>query len=100
MAQRYLIRNTYLEGPHKGTSYLMRKGGYVAGDTGPYFLSDTYVSYGIALRQCRRMADDNKLNCRLQKQDHERLIKQGKKPGIKIYYQESYEPVPVDTYEF
>ena len=56
---RYLIKATYLEGPHAGKVYFLRKGGFVT-DLYQYQWEDTtYSSRSTAQRFCTRRTKDN-----------------------------------------
>lgn len=95
--KRYLIKVTYLDGIHAGTSYLMRKGGYIASNDARYEDEDTtYKSYSIAMRQCRRLEAENEIDCRLEDERIQRRKNAGKKiDGFRVFYHESYEPFEV-----
>lgn len=95
--QRYLIKVTYLEGKHKGESYLMRKGGYVTDTSDIQWEDTTYASCSRALRQCRRLASENALNVKIERQDRQYAIQKGRKiHDWNIYELESYEPYEVE----
>ena len=96
---RYLIKATYLEGPHAGTSYFLRKEGYVT-DLYQYQWEDTtYSSKGAAQRACTRKTKDNDWEVSNERKwnqfnaEHGRRVK-GEKDFI--YWPEKYEPIHVD----
>lgn len=93
---KYIIKVTYLEGKHKGDSYLMKKGGYIA-DGKKYFLDyEVYNSERIAKSVCTRMYNNNELNRRIERNDNNYRISQGKDgKEFFIYYHESYEPYEI-----
>ena len=96
--KRYLIKVTYLDGEHAGTSYLLRKGGYVTDERNIEWKSTTYASYNIALRQCKRLFDENELNIQIERRDREYAKKRGRYfRDWNIYNKESYEPYEVEA---
>ena len=94
----YLIKKTYLDGPHAGKSYYLTKGGYVVDLDKTHFESDTYKTLGHAKRRCDQLYMDNFANIRWERFDEQLNIKKGLRPKKHfIYYEESYEPVEVDA---
>ena len=95
---RYLIKVTYTEGEHRGTSYLLRKGGYVTDNDRIQWEDTTYKSEGIARRVCQNLCDANELARRCERIDEEIRIKRGGKPKKwHIYDSATYEPYPVEV---
>lgn len=84
MTGRYLIKATYLEGLHKGETYLLRKGGYVTDEDTYQDIEDTYSSLGVAKRICKKLAKDNEIDCKF----------------YSFTFPESYEPYEVDEGHF
>lgn len=96
--KRYLIKVTYLEGEHKGKSYLLRKGGYVTEKGNVEWEDTTYSSYKRALWQCNRLEQQNELNIRIERRDRQYAIQMGRKfRDYNIYELESYEPYEVEV---
>lgn len=90
---RYLIKATYETGRHKGTSYLLRKGGFVT-DEGQYqWEHTTYKTKGIAERECRRLAEQSKWEYEDERKWNEYNIRRGNKGKEWFIHEiESYEP--------
>ena len=65
--ERYLIKVTYLEGTHKGKTYLMQKGGYIT-DSGCYQWDETtYANKAMAERRCKQLDKENVVDCKVYK---------------------------------
>ena len=96
---RYLIKITYLEGPHEGKSHLIRRGGRCTDEGDIQWDDTTYASEGIAKRVCKRLYTDNELNRKIERQDEAVRIKRGR-PAKEYYIYEScsYEPYPVEVH--
>lgn len=95
---RYLIKTTYLDGPHAGKSYYLTKGGYVVDLDKKHFESDTYATEGFAKRRCNQLHAENSLNVSWERFDEQLNVKKGNAPKKQfIYYEESYEPVAVEA---
>ena len=96
--KRYLIKVTYLEGAHKGRSYLLRKGGYVEDEDKTHYVEDTYKTYGTAQRVCRHLYEENELSRKIEREDEAVRIKRGR-PAKEwyIYESEAYEPFEVEA---
>lgn len=97
---RYCLKVTYMDGPHAGTSYYMRKGGYVTNLEQYQDESDTYANLTVALRTCKKLAVNN-----IRDFDSERSYNEYKKSKGQryktndnqfLYWHEKYEPVQVD----
>lgn len=89
----YLIRATYLTGPHKGKSYLLRKGGHVTEEGATEWDDTTYRSENICSAQCKKLTKGNELNYQFETRDRESAEKQGSKlAGSRIYQLMHYEP--------
>lgn len=92
----YLIKVTYLTGPHKGRSYLLRKGGFVTEEDNHEWDITTYRTLNIAKAQCRRLTKENERCYNVETQSRIRRINEGKEVAkYRIYEQESYEPYHV-----
>ena len=96
---RYLIKVTYQEGPHVGTSFLLRKGGYVTEDDNIQWEDTTYASEGIAKRVCKMMKEANDFNRKMEREEEAAWIaKRGVSPKrFYIYETCTYEPYPVEV---
>lgn len=96
---RYLIKVTYLEGPHAGKVHFLRKGGYVT-DLFQYQWDDTtYSSKGAAQRVCTRLTTNNDSEVEWERRMNEVNIQRGgrvKKENDFIYWPEKFEPIHVD----
>ncbi len=94
--KQYFIKVTYLEGPHSGKTYYLRKGGYVVDLNKDHFADATYKTKGIANRECERLRRKNEVNVNCERQDNECNIKRGKPGKIQfIYVNTAYEPYAV-----
>lgn len=56
---RYIIKVTYLDGPHAGKVYFLRKGGYVTEEDSIHWEDTTYKTEGICQRVCNHMTKVN-----------------------------------------
>ena len=94
----YLIKSTYLTGPHKGKSYLLRKGGYVTEEGSHEWSDTTYRTLGIAQAQCKRLAEENERCYNDETWSRNRRIKEGKEVSkYRIYEKRSYQPYLVEN---
>lgn len=95
---RYLIKCTYLTGPHKGEVYFLTKGGYVTGEKDNQTEDTTYKSYKIAENVCKKLISRNKVNYDDERIMNKLSIKQGFKGEKYFLYEiESYEPFAVEV---
>ena len=95
----YLIKVTYLDGRHKGKSYLMKRGGYVVEERHLNYLyqDDVYKSLGNVKAVCTRLFNNNERNRRIEDADRKRAIEKGREVhDWYIYEHESYEPFEVE----
>lgn len=95
----YLIKATYLTGPHKGKSYLLRKGGYVTEEGNCEWDDTTYRTLANAEKRCRQLAQDNERDYNHETWERDHRIQQGK-PLLhewRIYEKMSYEPYLVEN---
>lgn len=95
----YLIKVTYLTGPHAGESYLLRKGGYVTEEGNHEWDDTTYRTLGIAQAQCKRLAEENERCYNDETWMRERRLREGKEllHEWRIYEKQSYEPHLVEN---
>ena len=96
---RYLIKVTYLDGPHAGKIHFQRKEGYVT-DLYQYQWEDTtYASKTSAQRVCTRLTKNNDWEFDRERRENEFRIQRGrpaKEEKDFIYWHEKYEPIHVD----
>lgn len=96
--KRYLIKVTYLEGPHIGHTYLLRKGGYVTEEGHIEWEDTTYATIGIAQRVCKKLRLNNDINVDIERKDRAWAEKRGKTfRDFNIYVAQSYEPYEVEV---
>ena len=99
--KRYLIKVTYLEGDHKGESYLIKKGGYYTDESHIQWDETTYKTEGICKRVCKHLYEENEINKRWERNDEKIGIKKGRPPKKRyIYESQSYEPYEVEAVDF
>lgn len=97
--ERYLIKVTYLAGPHKDKVYLMQKGGYVTSIHDLQGFDQTYASEGICRNICKKMFYNNEQDFSVERKQNNWNIEAGKKGKDYlqfIYWPQSYQPVKVD----
>lgn len=96
--KRFLIKVTYLEGIHKGTSYLMKKGGYVTDEDSIHWVEEAYKTEGICKRVCKHLFEENELGKRSERMDEAIQMRKGKPAkSFYIYESQSFEPYEVDA---
>ena len=97
--ERYLIKVTYLAGPHKDKVYLMQKGGYVTSINDLQGFDQTYASEAICRNICNKMFYSNEKDFSIERKQNNWNIEAGKKGKDYlqfIYWPQSFEPVRVD----
>ena len=67
----YIIKATYLTGPHKGTSYFLQKGGYVTSDPDDQWSDDCYKTENICKSVCRKLENSNMVEHAIEKKTRE-----------------------------
>lgn len=98
MKTAYLIKATHLDGPHKDKTYLMRKGTYIHPDNWNYdFIEYCYKTKGFALRECRRLKEQNDID--VEYYDAEEKRKDKPVDAYNRIYRESYEPYEIELVE-
>lgn len=91
----YVIKVTYMDGIHKGESYLLGKGTKVM--SGIMWSDYCYKSIGIANRICKKWYEENELNKRIERENEKRRTAKGGEPKKwYIYESETYEPFEVE----
>lgn len=96
---RYLIKVTYLAGPHKDKVYLMQKGGYVTSIHDLQGFDQTYASEAICRNICNKMVYNNEMDFSIERTQNNWNIEAGKKGKEDfqfIYWPQSFEPVRID----
>lgn len=86
---RYLIKATYMSGPHTGKSYLLRKGGYVTQLGQNENKDTTYMSENTCRKVCRDLFKNNEVEVQIERKTS--------KPCRYIYEHMSYVPVTVEV---
>lgn len=97
--ERYLIKVTYLAGPHKDKVYLMQKGGYVTSINDLQGFDQAYASEAICRNICNKMFINNEQDFAIERKQNNWNIEAGKKGKEYfqfIYWPQSFEPVRVD----
>ena len=90
----YLIKSTYLTGPHKGRSYLVRKDGYVTEEGNCEWDVTIYRTLASVKQRCRQLTRDNERDYNNETRERDQRIQQGE-PLLhegRIYEKMSYEP--------
>lgn len=86
---RYLIKATYLSGPHTGEVYYLRKGGYVLATLCFVPIDDTYAYHGMCSARCCKMMEDAEIDYDIERRRY--LNKDSY-----IFEHMKYEPYPVE----
>ena len=97
--ERYLIKVTYLEGPHKDKVYLLQKGGYATSINDLQGFDQTYTSEAICRNICNKMVYNNEMDFSIERRQNNWNIEAGKKGKEDlqfIYWPQSFEPIRVD----
>lgn len=98
---RYVIKSTYLTGPHKGRSYFLIKGGkgwYVTDHPDELSSADCYKTESICRSVCNKLSANNIVEYRLENKQRERQAEKGQTISVsRIYELMSYEPYEVRT---
>ena len=94
---RYIIKSTYLTGPHKGRSYFLTKGGYVTDNPDEQWSDDCYKTANICRAVCTKLSANNIVEHRLENKQREcQASKKSQSiPVSMIYELMSYEPYEV-----
>lgn len=94
---RYIIKATYLEGRHKGKEYYLIKGGYIVDKNSHILESETY-DLPRCKATCKRYETTNKQNVKIEKQNREWKLSQGKKLVYSepIHVLMKYEPYTIN----
>ena len=96
--KRYLIKATYLDGTSKGSSYLVKKGGYVTEADDARDTASTYASYGTAMRRCRQLKEENDLEVMVEDRRRKRAQEQGEKVlPFRVFDHAAFEPYEIEV---
>lgn len=95
---RYIIKSTYLTGPHKGRSYFLTKGGYVTDQPDEQWSDTCYKTANICRAVCTKLSANNIVEHRLENKQRERQMEKGQSISVSMIYElMSYEPYEVKT---
>lgn len=95
---RYIIKATYLTGPHKGSSYFLIKRGYVTDHPDDQWEDNCYKTENICKRVCKKMEEDSRVDHFIESRNREKKINEGKEvSSFMIHELMSYEPYFVKT---
>lgn len=95
---RYIIKSTYLTGPHKGRSYFLIKGGYATDHPDEQWSDDCYKTASICRAVCTKLSANNIVEHRLENKQRERQAEKGQSLSVSMIYElMSYEPYEVKT---
>lgn len=73
----YIIKATYLTGPHKGTSYFLQKGGFVTADPDDQWSDNCYKTENICKSICRKLENSSMVEHVIEKRMREYQSKNG-----------------------
>lgn len=94
----YIIKATYLTGPHKGTSYFLQKGGYVTSDPDDQWSDNCYKTENICKSICMKLERSNMAEHVVEKITREYRFQKGYNVSdFMIYELMKYEPYFVKT---
>lgn len=94
----YIIKATYLTGPHKGEYYFLQKGGYVTSNPDDQWSDTCYKTENICKSICRKMEANNKLEHDLETKRKIYRAEKGQNVSyFNIYELMKYEPYSVKT---
>jgi hypothetical protein len=97
---KYIIKTTYLEGPHEGKVSYVTKHGCVLIDAALNHVwhDDAYDTEAACKRACTLRMKHIEVQRRIELKDRERRIQQGKPVSkYRLYYLERYEPFAIET---
>lgn len=94
----YIIKATYLTGPHKGTSHFLQKGGYVTSDPDDQWSDNCYKTENICKSICRKLESSNMTEHVIEKRYREYRSQNGYNVSdYMIYELMKYQPYFVKT---
>lgn len=89
----YIIKVTYLTGPHEGKSYFLQKGGFVTSDPDNQWSHNCYKTENICKSVCRQLGCNNKIDHMVEEKTREFQIQHGRDVSDSMIYElEYYEP--------
>ena len=97
---KYIIKTTYLEGPHEGKIHYINKHGFVLVDAAldHIWSDDAYDTLATCKRVCTLRMKHIEVQRRIELEDRERRMQSGKPVNkYRLYYLEKYEPFAVET---
>ena len=74
----YIIKATYLTGPHIGKSYFLTKGGYVTDQPDTQWSYACYKTASICRAVCKKLSSNNTVEHRLENKQRERQIEKAR----------------------
>lgn len=94
---KYIIKVTYLEGEHEGTSYFLNKQGYVV-DNLEYVWQDSSYTLTACKGACTRKEKEQTAEAIFEKRKRERMIAEGKTVSPRPLYElQKFEPFAIET---
>lgn len=94
----YIIKATYLTGPHIGRSYFLTKGGYVTDEPDVQWSYACYKNESICRAVCKKLSSNNIIEHRLENKQRGRQMENGRSISVSMIYElMSYEPYEVKT---
>jgi len=97
---KYIIKTTYLEGPHEGkTCYVTKYGCILEGAAlNHIWQDDVYDTLAACKTACTLRMKHIEVQRRIELKDRERRLEQGKPVSkYRLYYSEKYEPFAVEN---
>lgn len=95
--KKYIIKVTYLEGIHKGETYLLNKGGYVV-DNPEYVWQDSSYTLSACKAVCTRYKKMNDRNVEIERRNREYAISKSRTVSkYAIYIPKVYDPFEIET---
>lgn len=89
----YLIKATYLTGPHTGKSYFLRKGGYVTQECDTQWEDTVYKSESMCNARCKKLSAQNSSDYYIESCDRANRRFAGKEVArYRIHEKMTYEP--------
>lgn len=89
----YIIKVTYLTGPHEGKSYFLQKGGFVTSDPDNQWSHNCYKTENICKSVCRQLGCNNMIDHMVEEKTREFQIQHGRDVSDSMIYElEYYEP--------
>lgn len=94
----YIIKVTYLTGPHKGEFYFLQKSGFATSNPDEQWSHNCYKTENICKAVCRQRGCDNMIHHMVEEKTRELQIQNGHTVSDSMIYElEYYEPYLVKT---